>query len=141
MAAGGETHSMRTGFPALRCRGVRRVSSSNRSEWVKVFSAPPKTGLSAISTRDSFGSSWPLFQRPLITTRSGNTNSRNSPLHSCSVPSSIRKRTGYRPPLRGSASGPHHCAMPSAVVTASNTIDGRALMRRTRVRLVIPPAP
>ena len=37
----------------------------------------------------------------------------------------------------GPPSGPHQLAMPSAVVSASNTIDGRALIRRTSVKLVI----
>src|SRR6516165_6798909 len=41
----------------------------------------------------------------------------------------------------GPSSGPHQQAMPSGVVSASKTIDGRALMRRTSVRLVIHPSP
>src|SRR5271169_376466 len=41
----------------------------------------------------------------------------------------------------GPSSGPHQRAMPSGVVSASKTIDGRALIRRTRVRLVIDPPP
>src|SRR5271169_2931154 len=41
----------------------------------------------------------------------------------------------------GPSSGPHQRAMPSGVVSASKTIDGRALIRRTRVRLVIDPSP
>ena len=66
------------------------------------------------------------------------------PLLSCSLPSSMRKRTRKRPPTCGSVSatstgppsGPHQLAMPSGVVSASKTIDGRALIRRTSVRLV-----
>src|SRR6516162_6828788 len=37
--------------------------------------------------------------------------------------------------------GLHQQAMPSGVVSATKTIDGRALMRRTMVRLVIHPSP
>ena len=39
--------------------------------------------------------------------------------------------------IAGRSSGPHHAATPSAVVSASNTIDGRAAIRRTRVMLVM----
>ena len=57
----------------------------------------------------------------------------------------MRKRTRKRPPTCGSVSatstgppsGPHQLAMPSGVVSASKTIDGCALIRRTSVRLVI----
>jgi hypothetical protein len=58
---------------------------------------------------------------------------------------SMRKRTRKRPPTWGSVSatstgppsGPLQLAMPSGVMSASNTIDGRALIRRKSVRLVI----
>src|SRR2546425_3324174 len=56
-----------------------------------------------------------------------------SPLLSCSLPSSMRKRTRKRPPTWGSVSatstgppsGPHQQAIPSGVVSASKTIEGR----------------
>ena len=112
---------------------------------MNVSSVPSATARSLISTSDSPGSSTPPVQRQLMLSRSGFTTSRYSPLLSCSLPSSMRKRTRKRPPTRGSVSatstgppsGPHQLAMPSAVVSASKTIDGRALIRRTSVRLVI----
>ena len=124
---------------------LRRLSSSCRRECVNVSSVPSATARSVISTSDSPGSSTPPVQRQLMLSRSGFTTSIYSPLLSCSLPSSMRKRTRKRPPTCGSVSatstgplsGPHQLAMPSGVVSASNTIDGRALIRRTRVRLVI----
>src|SRR5271154_2764022 len=68
-----------------------------------------------------------VFPAQLITTRCGRTISRNPPLLSYSMfPSNRRTRRRERPPPRGSdsapstgpAPGPHHCAIPSAVVTA-----------------------
>src|SRR5581483_7747483 len=59
------------------------------------------------------------------------------------------KRTRKRPPTRasvsaistGPSSGPHQHEIPSGVVSASNTIEGRAATRRTRGRLVTGRAP
>ena len=131
--------------PFQPCSWLRRLSSSCRRECVNVSSVPSATARSLISTSDSPGSSTPPVQRQLMLSRSGFTTSRYSPLLSCSLPSSMRKRTRKRPPTCGSVSatstgppsGPHQLAMPSAVVSASKTIDGRALIRRTSVRLVI----
>jgi DNA invertase Pin-like site-specific DNA recombinase len=131
---------------ALRAEGI---AIAHNTLWQRMrrlgLIAPSATARSLISTSDSPGSSLPPVQRQLMLGRSGFTISRYSPLLSCSLPSSMRKRTRKRPPTCGSvsatstgpASGPHQLAMPSGVMSASKTIDGRALIRRTSVRPVI----
>ena len=52
----------------------------------------------------------PPSQRQVIASRSGGLTSRYSPLLSCSVPSSMRKRTLKRPPTRTSVLGEQHRA-------------------------------
>src|SRR5262245_55248339 len=71
---------------------LRRVSSSCRREWMKMSSVPSTMGRSSISTSDSPGSS-PPTHRQVIASRCGRATSRYSPLLSCSLPSSMRKRT------------------------------------------------
>src|SRR5580658_1464508 len=100
--------------PLQPCSWPRLDSSSCSREWVKVKRVPSAIARSSISTSDSPGSS-PSLHRQLIASRSGFSIVRYSPLLSCSLPSSKRKRTRKRPPTRGSASatstgpasGPH----------------------------------
>src|SRR3984957_6289779 len=134
--------------PAQPSLWLSRDTSVCRRECVKVSSVPVSIGRRSISTRDSSPASTgspPWVQRQLMARRVGLVTSVYSPLLSCSLPSCIRNCTRKRPPTRtsvsasstGPSSGPHQQAMPSGVVNASNTIAGRAAIRRTRVRLVM----
>jgi hypothetical protein len=123
---------------------LRRLSSSCRRECVNVSSVPSATARSLISTSDSPGSSAPPSS---ANSCSAARASRLRDIRRCSharfhracgsVPGSGRQLgVGFRHE-HGAGVGAPPAGDALRVVSASKTIDGGALIRRTSVRLVI----